>query len=614
MNENLKRTHPELFQDVPFPGQKHNATWDHSADEDMFGSPVVPFKKIVLSPSIPTPPMLIKSLLQPNPERVSLTPIQKLVNRLVVHFVVQDVQRFSVVEQPSFIALVKGLAPSCEVLSPQALAEHVDGTYERMKAHIRARLKDIATVCTTADIWSCHGRSFLGMTVHWIDSSSLKRQSAALACCRLENQYTYSQIASTMVEVHAAFGIEGKVCGIVTDNGYNFMKAYQGFPSLGEGTVNISSNVKQEKKDLPELTQEEEEDLPEFLDLHKFLTEGQSDPTVPSILLPPHHQCAAHALNLVASKDAHSFLIHGPQPLKELFQSTIAKCVALWNKSNQSIQVPEVSLQDDCVTGWNSFYQVCSRMRGVPEEILHDICDHLQLEHLHGAELKFLDEYCRIMEPVACALDILQAETKCLIGFLLPTIAALRKKLEALRVDLTLTTSLADGLLEALKRRFSSCFTDRHLVIASASIPQFRLRWMEDKTAEQAAGYLREEVASIKQSEEHQPLPQVVDEDDDDDDDDFFEFHASRPAVGKEEVLEFLTDCDKSLSCLLKYPLVKQVFITHNTPLPSSAPVERLFSLGGRVLTPSKQGLGDSSFEKLVLLRFNSFVKVAQRP
>ena len=49
-------------------------------------------------------------------------------------------------------------------------------------------------------------------------------------------------------------------------------------------------------------------------------------------------------------------------------------------------------------------------------------------------------------------------------------------------------------------------------------------------------------------------------------------------------------------------PGQKKVFIKYNTPIPSSAGVERLFSVGKDILKPNRCALKDGNFEKLLFL------------
>jgi hypothetical protein len=67
----------------------------------------------------------------------------------------------------------------------------------------------------------------------------------------------------------------------------------------------------------------------------------------------------------------------------------------------------------------------------------------------------------------------------------------------------------------------------------------------------------------------------------------------------------FLGDENKSVDSLKKFPTVKQVLTRYNTGIPSSAPVERLFSAGDQILTPRCSRLSDDHFEMLLLLRAN---------
>ena len=55
------------------------------------------------------------------------------------------------------------------------------------------RVDGVDFVCTTVDVWTAHNKRFFGMTVHWIDPSTLQRCKAAIS---LVGHHTYDVLAS----------------------------------------------------------------------------------------------------------------------------------------------------------------------------------------------------------------------------------------------------------------------------------------------------------------------------------------------------------------------------------------------------------------------------------
>ena len=74
---------------------------------------------------------------------------------------------------------------------------------------------------------------------------------------------------------------------------------------------------------------------------------------------------------------------------------------------------------------------------------------------------------------------------------------------------------------------------------------------------------------------------------------------------GEVQALHFLQETSNDLHSLNKYPAAKKVFLRYNSALPSSAPVEILFSFADMIHSPKRSRLSDKLFEYLVFLRGN---------
>ncbi|XP_071582355.1 uncharacterized protein [Temnothorax nylanderi] len=255
---------------------------------------------------------------------------------------------------------------------------------------------------------------------------------------------------------------------------------------------------------------------------------------------------------------------------------------------------------------WNStFDSVCQLMtllKDGPEKV-NQCLDYCNLPRLTNDEIKFLDEYCQVMEPLAKALDILQGDTGMYMGYLLPVLYSLQEKLDNITNTNKLThcNPLITAIEEGLNRRFCTTFEKKELIIASCLHPKFKLNWLIGEKKKLAESYL-EDLLGIR-SNDNSPNSGK-----NDDYDDFFTFHrqsTSTSESGEEELQRFLKSKRTDIELLNDFPKLKKLFIKFNTALPSSASVERMFSIGNSVCQPSRGRLHDNIMEYQLLLKIN---------
>ena len=110
---------------------------------------------------------------------------------------------------------------------------------------------------------------------------------------------THDLLAKSLNKIHSEYGIRSNVCRTTTDNGSNFVKTFKVF-SEPEASENYGAD---DNEDVDEL---DEDDNNKFraVEIDNLLRlQTSTDEEDNPFPLPPHHRCASHTLNLVATSD-----------------------------------------------------------------------------------------------------------------------------------------------------------------------------------------------------------------------------------------------------------------------------------------------------------------------
>lgn len=84
---------------------------------------------------------------------------------------------------------------------------------------------------------------------------------------------------------------------------------------------------------------------------------------------------------------------------------------------------------------------------------LNIVFDILKLNKLKPIEWLFLEEYCKLLEPLTNSLDKLQGEKHNYLGYVAPTLIILRK-LMIQSINLKCCKPLALTIISSLEKRF----------------------------------------------------------------------------------------------------------------------------------------------------------------
>lgn len=146
--------------------------------------------------------------------------------------------------------------------------------------------------------------------------------------------------------------------------------------------------------------------------------------------------------------------------------------------------------------------------------------------------------------------------------------------------------------------RFADQLENKDLLVASATHPRFRLAWVDWGKRDSSWLEVKAEFEKLVSRESSDVRPAQSSEDED-------FFGVLFDGTVSDELQQWKARNDTDLKCLNDFPNIRKLFLRFNTPVPSSAAAERLFSVARDVLTIKRGRLSDENFENQLLLKCN---------
>ena len=133
-----------------------------------------------------------------------------------------------------------------------------------------------------------------------------------------------------------------------------------------------------------------------------------------------------------------------------------------------------------------------------------------------------------------------------------------RNRLQSLKPGLKHAIPLVEALLTGIDRRFYGYSERYDLILASATLPQFKLRWLDDAGKEHARSLLYSHVCNLVECDR---IASCSESDADSQGEEFFCFgnETEGNRDGKIEVDAFLSDPSRNLDSLRKFPTILKI-------------------------------------------------------
>ena len=158
----------------------------------------------------------------------------------------------SVVSAPCFKKLVSDLNPHARTPGPDKTRKEINQLWDRVRGALKNAIEIARKVQVTTDIWTSKNlvASYLGLTIHFFNPKTRRRNAFTIACREFPNPHTGEMIAQKLVEICREFGMEKKTEFINCDNGSNMVASFRFMQNVDDdSTVDAFDETEEETEE-----------------------------------------------------------------------------------------------------------------------------------------------------------------------------------------------------------------------------------------------------------------------------------------------------------------------------------------------------------------------------
>lgn len=357
--------------------------------------------------------------------------------------------------------------------------------------------------------------------------------------------------------------------------------------------------------------------------------------------LPLRLSCFAHTLQLSIRDGIHD-IVHLSKPLM--------KCIKLAQRSNKCTQIAELlddigkALSRSNTTRWSSEYMLIKSVIALGKEVVDDITDLIDDDELKFSSTDFLvlREAVEVLEPFADITRRIQAESAVNVSLVVPSIVHLIDHLHVMLSHVVWLKSMCLQLEASIHKRFAGIikrlsqqhvettdpFSDPIYFLSAVLDPEFKFLWLtqmnyqpmvESPMKQSLVQMILSECellsyvsSSIQDENQHttKPVEAVVLKKRK-----LFEYEDIVPTSMNttnnplQEINAYINDPMRSRFSSYwrnaRLPALQQIVRRIFSVQASSAPIERVFSQAGLIMSARRTTMLDEVFRSLVFLRAN---------